>query len=126
MKRLLLTCALGMIAGAAHAAGGCETPRTPFDQAYCLSTVYAQSDHELNDTYTRLRKQLNANDQAALKQGQLAWIKQRDSQCGEQRGNAFLVDLSCAIETTQSRLSFLKTRERECRSTGCVHAELGK
>ncbi|VBB14627.1 lysozyme inhibitor LprI family protein [Burkholderia stabilis] len=126
-KNLLATCALFALAVpfAAHAAG-CGKPRSAFDQVYCTSTLFSQSDRDLNDEYGRLRKQLNGDQQAALKAGQLAWLKQRDAQCSETRNSSYLVDIQCANDMTQSRLSFLRERERECTSTGCVASKLGE
>ncbi|RQV64654.1 DUF1311 domain-containing protein [Burkholderia cenocepacia] len=126
-KNLLASCALLALAVpfAAHAAG-CGKPRGAFDQVYCTSTQFSQSDRDLNDEYGRLRKQLSGDQQAALKSGQLAWLKQRDTQCSETRGSSYLVDIQCANDMTQSRLSFLRERERECSSTGCVTSKLGE
>ncbi|VWC34030.1 hypothetical protein BLA23254_06524 [Burkholderia lata] len=126
MKNLLATGALLVLAVpfTAHAAG-CAKPHSAFDQVYCSSTQFSQTDRDLNDEYGRLRKQLSSDQQATLKAGQLAWLKQRDAQCSETRNNGYLVDLQCATDMTQSRLSFLRERERECTSTGCVTSKLG-
>lgn len=125
-KNLLVSCALLALAVpfAAHAAG-CGKPRSAFDQVYCSSNEFSQLDRELNDEYGRVRKQLSGDQQAKLKTGQLAWMKQRDDRCSETRDDGYLVNLQCAIDFTQSRLSFLRERERECSSTGCVTAKLG-
>ncbi|HGL4261391.1 lysozyme inhibitor LprI family protein [Burkholderia dolosa] len=126
-KSLLVCCALAALAVpfAAHAAG-CAKPRSAFDQVYCSSNEFSQLDRELNDQYGRLRKQLSGDQQAKLKSGQLAWMKQRDDRCSEKRDDGYLVNLQCAIDATQSRLSFLRERERECASTGCVTSRLGE
>ncbi|MBR8058899.1 lysozyme inhibitor LprI family protein [Burkholderia dolosa] len=123
-KSLLVCCALA-VPFAAHAAG-CAKPRSAFDQVYCSSNEFSQLDRELNDQYGRLRKQLSGDQQAKLKSGQLAWMKQRDDRCSEKRDDGYLVNLQCAIDATQSRLSFLRERERECASTGCVTSRLGE
>ncbi|VWD59749.1 lysozyme inhibitor LprI family protein [Burkholderia contaminans] len=127
MKNLLASCALLALAVpfTAHAVG-CGKPHSAFDQVYCSSTQFSQTDRDLNDEYGRLRKQLSSDQQATLKAGQLAWLKQRDAQCSETRNNGYLVDLQCATDMTQSRLSFLRERERECSSTGCVTSKLGE
>lgn len=109
----------------AHAAG-CASPRNAFDQVYCSGNLFSQTDHDLNQEYSRLRTHLNSSQQAALKSGQLAWIRQRDEQCSEQKANGYFVNLTCAVHLTQARLDFLKERERECNSTGCVDAKLGQ
>ena len=107
-------------------AAGCDTPRNAFDQLYCSSTIFAQTDKDLNTTYGALRKQLQPAQQEALKQGPLAWIKQRDEECSYEKPNGYYVNLTCAVKQTQSRLDFLKARQRECGSTGCVTSKLGE
>ncbi|WP_431824654.1 lysozyme inhibitor LprI family protein [Burkholderia sp. F1] len=124
---LAASCALFALAVpfAAHAAG-CAKPRGAFDQVYCSSTQFSQLDRELNDQYGRLRKQLSGDQQASLKSGQLAWLKQRDDKCSTTRDDGYYVNLECAIDMTQSRLSFLRERDRECSSTGCVASKIGQ
>ncbi len=107
-------------------AAGCGTPRNAFDTVYCASTLFAQSDKSLNQTYGELRKQLPADQQALLKQGQLAWIKQRDSQCAREETDGYFVNLDCAVSLTESRVETLKERLRECASTGCEAGKLGQ
>lgn len=127
-KTLVASCALFAalaIPFAAHAAG-CSKPRSAFDQVYCSSTQFSQLDRELNDQYGRLRKQLSGDQQGTLKTGQLAWLKQRDDKCSYTRDDGYYVNLECAIDMTQSRLSFLRERDRECSSTGCVSSKLGQ
>ncbi|MEH3021416.1 MAG: lysozyme inhibitor LprI family protein [Pseudomonas oryzihabitans] len=107
-------------------AAGCGTPRNAFDTVYCASNLFAQSDKSLNQTYGELRKQLPADQQAVLKQSQLAWIKQRDSQCAREEADGYFVNLDCAVSLTDSRLEVLKERLRECASTGCEAGKLGQ
>lgn len=110
----------------AHAAGACGTPRNAFDQVYCSSNLFSQADRDLNTQYARLRQELQPAQQSSLKTGQLAWIKQRDANCSEQQSSGYFVNLQCAVDMTQQRLSFLQERERECKSTGCVDSKLGE
>ncbi|WP_420225067.1 lysozyme inhibitor LprI family protein [Pigmentiphaga litoralis] len=130
MKKLALamTClSASLLTSAAFGAqSGCDTPRNAFDQLYCSSTIFAQTDKDLNTTYGALRKQLQPAQQEALKQGQLAWIKKRDDECSYEKPNGYYVNLTCAVKQTQSRLDFLKARQRECGSTGCVTSKLGE
>jgi uncharacterized protein YecT (DUF1311 family) len=121
-----LSASLLMAASFNARAAGCETPRNAFDQLYCSSTIFAQTDKDLNTTYGALRKQLQPAQQEALKKGQLAWIKQRDDECSYEKPNGYYVNLGCAVKQTQSRLDFLKARQRECGSTGCVTSKLGE
>lgn len=125
MKKLGLALILVSASFGAQAAG-CDTPRNAFDQLYCSSTIFAQTDKDLNTTYGALRKQLSSSQQETLKQGQLAWIKKRDDECSYEKPNGYYVNLSCAVKQTQERLAFLKARQRECGSTGCVTSKLGE
>lgn len=116
----------GLCVFATAQAAGCGTPRNAFDTVYCASNLFAQSDKSLNQTYGELRKQLPADQQAVLKQSQLAWIKQRDSQCAREEADGYFVNLDCAVSLTDSRLEVLKERLRECASTGCEAGKLGQ
>jgi len=109
----------------AHAAG-CAKPRNAFDQVYCVGSQFSQADRDLNQEYTVLRAHLNPTQQTSLKNGQVAWIKRRDNQCSEEKSNGYFVNLGCAIDMTQQRMTFLQERERECTSTGCVDSKLGE
>jgi len=129
MKRtaplLALTLALSLASSAAFAAG-CGKPRNAFDQVYCAGNLFSQTDKDLNTAYSSLRGKLDAGQKDALKKGQLAWIAKRDGECSKEESNGYFVNLDCAIQMTESRLSFLKERERECNSTGCVTDKLGQ
>lgn len=106
------------------ALAACEKPRNAFDSVYCLSTEYAQVDRELNNEFGTLRKMLNDGQKAALKKSQIAWIKDRDAQCSYERDGGYFVNLQCAVDKTNERLTVLRERERECQSTGCVDRKL--
>lgn len=115
--------ATGLLA-ADLALAACEKPRNAFDSVYCLSTEYAQVDRELNNEFGTLRKMLNDGQKASLKKSQIAWIKDRDAQCSYEREGGYFVNLQCAVDKTNERLSVLRERERECQSTGCVDSKL--
>lgn len=125
MKKIVVLLSVALLPIASHAAG-CAKPRNAFDQVYCASTVFSQADRDLNAQYSRLRTHLNASQQGALKTGQLAWLKERDQQCSEEKDNGYFVNLDCAVTMTQQRLAFLQERERECNSTGCVDSKMGQ
>jgi uncharacterized protein YecT (DUF1311 family) len=124
MRKICLTALLLSMTAGAYAAG-CATPKNAFDQVYCAGTLFAQVDHDLNVEYGSLRKNLKPIGLAALKQGQLAWIKDRNDQCSEEKPSGYFVNLDCANTMTQERLAFLKERDRECTSTGCVESKMG-
>lgn len=109
----------------AHAAG-CGKPRNAFDTVYCAGNLFSQTDKSLNQSYSELRKELNAEQQNILKQSQLAWIKERDSKCSREDNSGYFVNLDCAINMSQDRLDFIKERLRECKSTGCESSKLAK
>ena len=126
MKKIALALTVAALLPLGAHAAGCATPRNAFDQVYCAGNLFSQADRDLNQQYSRLRQRLNPTQQGSLKTGQLAWIKQRDDQCSEEKSNGYFVNLSCAVDLTQQRMAFLQERERECSSTGCVDAKLGQ
>ncbi len=121
---LSLTVLAAGLLSADLALAACEKPRNAFDSVYCLSTEYAQVDRELNNEFGTLRKMLNDGQKAALKKSQIAWIKDRDAQCSYERDGGYFVNLQCAVDRTNERLTVLRERERECQSTGCVDSKL--
>jgi uncharacterized protein YecT (DUF1311 family) len=123
MKRVALSLLLAAFSMTAYAAD-CGKPRNAFDQVYCSSTQFSQSDRDLNQQYDRVKQALQPAAQATLKHGQLAWLSQRDTKCSLQKDNSYFVNLECATDMTQQRIAFLRERERECSSTGCVDAKL--
>lgn len=124
MKKISLVLTLIAISTGAHAAG-CAAPKTAFDQVYCERTIFVQADHDLNVAYSSLKMHLNPMNKETLKRGQLAWIKERNDQCSKEDDTGFFVNIGCASTMTLARLAFLKERERECTSTGCIDAKIG-
>ncbi len=104
----------------------CAHSSNPFDDVYCDIQVFHQADHQLNVDYGDLSKTLNAAQKASLKQGEIAWIKDRNKQCTESQDGYDFVAMDCAVEMTNKRDSFIKDRARECASTGCVDSAIGK
>lgn len=124
MKRLLLTLSLFSFSALALANSACDQPRDDFDGLYCLNKVYQEADKELNENYKVLVGQLDADGKVRLKKGQIAWIKERNSECSRKDDSGFFVNLNCATEKTISRAQFLKDRSRECVSSGCMNSKL--
>lgn len=106
------------------AESACDHPKNDFDGLYCLNKVYLQADKELNESYGKLAKQLDAQDKKKLKTGQLAWIQERNDNCSYSDGRGFFVNMDCATRTTVERVQFLNDRLRECSSTGCQPSKL--
>lgn len=125
MKKIAIVLLTVVFPLGAHAAG-CAKPRNAFDQVYCAGNLFSQVDRDLNQEYTSLRKHLNPAQQGSLKNGQLAWIRQRDGQCSEEKPSGYFINLDCAVDMTQKRMTFLQERERECASTGCIESKLGE
>lgn len=121
MKALLLAGSLFIASGSAFAIS-CDSPRTPYDRAYCASLELVQSDEELNQKYKKTITTLNAGQKKSLKDSQIAWLKVRDRDCTE--GDTLL--LMCANEKMRSRIDLLKRIERECRNAGCDSAQLSR
>ena len=123
MKKLL---AIALLTApiVALANSNCDKPINDFDGLYCLNKVYSEADKELNDRYKELVVLLDTSGKAALKQGQLTWMKQRNGQCSRREGNDFFVNLDCATSQTIERAQFLQSRVRECKSSGCLNSKL--
>jgi uncharacterized protein YecT (DUF1311 family) len=97
----------------------CNSPRSDFDSLYCENKVFMQADTDLNAAYGKLRARLKPSDQATLKSGQLAWIRQRNTQCSRTESSGIMVNLDCANQKTIQRTNWLSERLRECTSSGC-------
>jgi uncharacterized protein YecT (DUF1311 family) len=123
MKKILAALLL-LCSSTAFANSSCDKPKNDFDGMYCLNKVYQQADSDLNSTYKQLVTKLDADGKAALKQGQLVWIGQRNDRCSIRKGDEFFVNLDCATATTIERTQFLQDRYRECISSGCQNSKL--
>jgi uncharacterized protein YecT (DUF1311 family) len=121
-----ITAGVFALAAATGAHADCANTNSPFDDVYCDIQVFHQADHQLNDDYGALKKLLNPAQQASLKQGEVAWIKDRNAQCTQSDNDYEYVAMDCAVAMTNKRDDFIKARERECSSTGCVDSELAK
>jgi uncharacterized protein YecT (DUF1311 family) len=58
----------------------CALEKTPLTRCETLR-AYMKGDRELNNTYRKLTKQLDANSLSVLKTTQRAWIQWRDDKC---------------------------------------------
>ncbi|MBB5016923.1 uncharacterized protein YecT (DUF1311 family) [Chitinivorax tropicus] len=123
MKPYLAMLALALPA-LAFANSNCDKPINDFDGLYCLNKVYGEADKELNERYKELVGLLDSQGKTTLKQGQLAWMKKRNSQCSRREGDDFFVNLDCATNQTIDRAQFLQSRIRECKSSGCLNSKL--
>ncbi|MDZ4726098.1 MAG: lysozyme inhibitor LprI family protein [Leptospira sp.] len=101
----------------------CDKVKEGFDGLYCLQKVYFQADKELNESYKKLNSMLDKKTKAVLKESQLAWINERNTDCSWKDDRGSFVNMDCATNKTISRNNFLKDRIRECKSTGCKPSE---
>ena len=123
MKRLVALFLL-VFSGSALANSACDRVTNDFDGLYCLNKVYQQADTDLNAAYKQLVSHLDGAGKSALKQGQLAWMRERNDRCSMRKDDGFYVDLGCATRTTIERTQFLQDRVRECVSSGCMNSRL--
>ena len=124
MKTQLLAASLLLASVSAFAQQNCDKPRDDFDGLYCLNKVYIETDAELNQVYKDLSPRLSVEGRGKLKETQLAWIEERNTNCSRKIDSGFYVNLSCATRTTRSRLQILQERVRECKSSGCLPSKL--
>lgn len=122
--KTILAAVLLCASGFAQANSECDKPRNDFDDLYCLNKVYQEADRELNENYKKLVAKLDENGKRVLKEGQLAWMKDRNKRCSRHEVDVFLVDMECATNTTIKRSQFLQDRLRECVSSGCQNSKL--
>jgi soluble lytic murein transglycosylase len=108
--------ALHLGSGAARADCGAKNE---FEDVYCYAKQYIASDDDLNAAYKALTGKLDADQKAVLKKSQLAWIKKRNAECGSTDSEGYSVDLSCAVDFTDTRTRFLKDRKAECDAGQC-------
>jgi uncharacterized protein YecT (DUF1311 family) len=120
MYRMWLLCLL-TYSGVSFA-NNCENPRNSYDDIYCVNKVFHDADRELNQSYSTLRTYLNDQQKMLLKRSQLAWIRQRDSNCANEEQRTVFVH--CNLEETTSRNAWLRERIRECKTVGCKTAHL--
>lgn len=94
------------------AAEDCKDPQTQTDMNICADLAYKEADEELNVTYKKALKILEATNPTEIenfKEVQRAWIKFRDLHCkhaisGYEGGTIVpLIHASCMTELTEQR-----------------------
>jgi uncharacterized protein YecT (DUF1311 family) len=92
----------------------CEGSGSQAEASACAHEEYKAADAELNRVYGQLAGVLDAEDKAALKESELAWIKYRDTACvfessqykgGTMRG---MIESFCLARVTKARTAELK------------------
>ena len=113
-----------------HVSGGAARAdcgaKNEFEDVYCYAKQYITSDDALNAAYKALTGKLDADQKSVLKKSQLAWIKKRNAECGSTDSEGYSVDLSCAVDFTETRTQFLKDRTAECDAGGCDKEKLAQ
>ena len=120
----LLVAGLALHLGSASAHADCGA-KNEFEDVYCYAKQYIASDDALNAAYKALTGKLGGDQKAVLKKSQLAWIKKRNAECGSTDSDGYSVDLSCAVDFTETRTQFLNDRKAECDSGTCDADKLG-
>ena len=115
-----------MLPALSWGAQNCDKPINGFDGLYCLTKVYLEADAELNSSYAKVNKLLNASQKSKLKQGQIAWIRERDNKCSYEDEDGFYINMGCATRRTTDRVNFLNDRLRECKAGSCRDSRLGE
>lgn len=124
MKKFVAAVGFAVIVSPAFANTNCDNPRDDFDGLYCMNKIYLEADRELNGLYKSLNLRLDAAGKTLLKQGQLAWIDDRNRRCSQRDAGGFWVNLGCTTRATITRAQFLRDRVRECDSSGCLNSRL--
>jgi uncharacterized protein YecT (DUF1311 family) len=106
-------------------AAGCDGPKTGFDNVYCFAKIYMELDRQLTENYVSLMRSIPPRQQSILREGQRAWISQRDGECYNDHAGAQEVNIDCALRSTRDRVQFLSDRAAECRARGCSESRLG-
>lgn len=104
-------------AGVAHAAA-CAEQGTGDQLVSCRAVELREADVHINQSYQALAARLDSAGKIALRQSQLAWLRQRDTACGlktrVQEREKWLQDLaqdeakaSCVMRVTRERIAEL-------------------
>lgn len=92
----------------------CESSGSQAEASACAHEKYKAADAELNHVYGQLAGVLDAEDKAALKESELAWIKYRDTTCvfesSQYKGGTMrpMIESVCLERVTKARAAELK------------------
>jgi len=114
----VLVAGLALHLGSTAARADCGA-KNEFEDVYCYAKQYIASDDGLNAAYKALTGKLDVDAKSVLKKSQLAWIKKRNAECGSTDSEGYSVDLSCAVDFTETRTQFLRDRQAECEAGKC-------
>ena len=126
MKRMFSIFAAGVLLFSSHlafASGECDKYRTSYDRTYCFSKLFLESDRELNEVYTDLRKVIRDETKKQLTLVQREWIRYRDNSCQPQPGT---INVDCNYRVNRERTEYLRDRLRECRAGTCRDDQIAR
>ena len=109
----LIACAYALACAPTHANSACNKPKNDFDNMYCVTKVYQESDKALNAEYKKQVAKLDTAGKAALKTEQLAWMQERNTSCSKTDTSGFYINLACATQTTALRTHALQNRRQQ-------------
>ena len=121
----VLVAALALHLGSTAARAECGA-KNEFEDVYCYAKQYIASDDDLNAAYKALTGKLDPQAKSVLKKSQLGWMKKRNAECGTTDSEGYSVDLSCAVDFTETRTRFLRDRSVECETGKCDLAKLAE
>jgi uncharacterized protein YecT (DUF1311 family) len=84
------------------------------NQKQCMNLKFEFADRDINETYTKLYKNLAASEKLTLKKEQINWIREKEKKCAqveaEFQGGTFGItaQLGCMLQMTEDRLLYLK------------------
>lgn len=106
------------LASQAVIAQDCSNPGTQMEMNQCAGAELTRETARINLTYNDLRKSLDANKRAELRQVQLAWITFKDRACKLEASSVAggsmhsMVLANCLSELTRQRNKALKALKR--------------
>lgn len=106
-----------------YAVNECDKYTTSYDQTFCFSKLFVESDKELNTAYKELRALLKPNIKQALTVTQRNWIIYRDNACQPVQGT---IDVNCNYQVNRDRTYYLQDRLRECKAGTCRNDMIAK
>ena len=125
MKKLfgaVAVAAAALSGQAAFAGGECDKYTSSYDQTYCFSKLFVESDKELNDVYKDLRAAIKEPAKKSLTEVQRDWMKYRDKSCQSSPGT---VNVDCNYDVNRKRTEYLRDRLRECKTGTCRDEMIG-
>lgn len=108
IKSLMLTSA-ALVAAVVYSppamAFDCARASTKVEKAICADPALKAADDAMSAAYGQVMERVAADQKAALKGNQIAWLKRRDDSCSWNEAQADLI--ACLLDMTTSRSSFL-------------------